>query len=200
MLSGRREHSGRRRLEHEQHGSRSRQCCRLQQAVSAATARARLQHSLAPRSGRYTAVAGSRAPDLCVVHAMWLSGCARDRSKIGSRPQECVIFEGNRPFWASIGHTISRALRARARSAARPRASRAGGVFTVSHDFAAPYGIRSLRRAVHGKTPARAENRARTPFPPRGISKQSQFSHMWVTRAGPQRTRAGPSELHRDLA
>ena len=59
-----------------------------------------------------------------VVHAMWVSGCGRDSFGVRVRCENVPIFEGNRPFWASIGHTISRALRARARSAARPRASR----------------------------------------------------------------------------
>ena len=58
---------------------------------------------------------------------------------------DAIYFQEKRPFWALIGYTISRARRARARSAARPRASRARDPsFRLSHQFAIALGSPTL--------------------------------------------------------
>ena len=125
-----------------------RQCCseRCQQQP------ARLQRPLAACSGGYTAVAGSRAHLVCVCGAVMGCGCVwlRVGCGIDRRPSTLAAimcdFEGNRPFGASIGHTISRALRARARSAARVAPSARAGFFSMSAISASDFGRFTPRR------------------------------------------------------
>jgi hypothetical protein len=73
-------------------------------------------------------------------------GCLSKAVRCGvPSPEMCNFSRKLALLGVESGHTISRALRARARSAARPRAE-PRRVFTVSHESAAPYGIHSLCR------------------------------------------------------
>ena len=147
MLSGRREHDGRWRLEHL---AEQPQPVILQVAASDVSSNGA---AAAPTAGSQRWVHSSAWQQstwfACVrcIADVGVSGCGRDRIslRVLRDPRtECAIFEGNRPFWASIGHTISRALRAQARSAARPHAERAGRFWPYDTFFRHLLGFRVL--------------------------------------------------------